>query len=401
MPCFQFKPFCRDKINGGIWMLYEIVNEFPHELFRSDAKPCISLYQPTHRHGPENQQDLVRFKNLLLQIEQSLLEKYHKKEIEQWMKPLKALEADWSFWQHAGEGLAVFTTEGKCIIYRLQRTVKELAIVADSFHIKPLIRVFQSADRYHLLGLNRKEFVLFEGNRYGIEEITLDPSIPTNIKDALGDQYTEKYLTAGAYSGPRGTAMFHGHGSKKDVVNIDIERFFRFVDRTVLDHYSRSMELPLYLVALGEYHTPFHQVSHNPFLQKEGIKIDYDAMSIEELTKSVWELIEPFYIEKTKTLVNQFETARAKFEGSDDIAQVARAAAENRISCILIEADRIYPGRVVIETGELKTNDLEHPEIDDVLDDLAEIVFQNKGEVVVVPKERMPSNTGVAAIFRY
>lgn len=382
-------------------MLYEIVNEFPHELLRLDKKPCISLYQPTHRHGPENQQDLIRFKNLLLQIEQSLLEKYHKKEIELWMKPLKALEADWNFWQHTAEGLAVFAAEGSCIIYRLQRTVKELAIVADSFHMKPLIRVFQSADRYHLLGLNRKEFALFEGNRYGIEKVALDPSIPTNIKDALGDQYTEKHLSAGALSGPGGTAMFHGHGSKKDVIDVDTEKFFRFVDRTVLDHYSRPMELPLYLVALAEYHTPFHQVSHNPFLQKEGIKIDYEAMSIEELTKSAWEIIEPLYIEKTNVLVDQFENARAKFEGSDDIAQVARAAAENRISRILIEADRIFPGRVDLDTGELITENLNHPEIDDVLDDLAEIVFQNKGEVVVIPKERMPSDTGVAAIYRY
>lgn len=382
-------------------MLYEIVNVFPHQLFNADATPCISLYQPTHRHGPENQQDLIRFKNLIKQIEASLSETYDKRQIESLMKPFEKLAADWDFWQHASEGLALFATEGKCIIYRLQRRVKELAIVATSFHIKPLIRIFQSADRYHLLGLNRKEFTLFEGNRYGVEEVKLDPTIPRTIKEALGEQYTEKYLTAGAYSGPRGTAMFHGHGSKKDVISIDMERYFRHVDRTVLDHYSRPMELPLYLVALAEYHTPFQQLSHNPYLQEEGIKIDYDAISLDELKKSAWEIIEPVYLKKTKTLVDMFEQARAQFEGSDDIAQVARAAAENRISRILIEADCVYPGRVNTETGELISGDLDHPEIDDVLDDLAEMVFNNKGEVVVLPKERMPSDTGVAAIFRY
>lgn len=382
-------------------MLYEVVNVFPHQLFDTDTQPCISLYQPTHRHGPENQQDLIRFKNLVKQIEQSLEEKYDKEQIESLMKPFERLSTDWDFWQHSSEGLAIFATEEKCIIYRLQREVKELAIVATSFHIKPLIRFFQSADRYHLLGLNRQDFSLFEGNRYGVEEVTLDPAISRTIKEALGDQYTEKQVTAGAYSGPEGTAMFHGHGSKKEVIDVDTERYFRHVDRTVLDHYSRPMELPLYLVALSEYHTPFQELSHNPLLQKEGIRVDYDAISLDELRKSAWDMIEPLYLQKTKKLVNNFEQAQARFQGSADIAQVARAATENRISRILIEADRVYPGRVNIKTGELISGDLADPEIDDVLDDLAEMVFSNQGEVVVLPKERMPSDTGIAAIFRY
>jgi hypothetical protein len=50
---------------------------------------------------------------------------------------------------------------------------------------------------------------------------------------------------------------------------------------------------------------------------------------------------------------------------------------------------------------ELEESDLENPEHDDLLDDLAEIVFRSKGEVVVLPKERMPSDTGAAAIFRF
>jgi len=136
-------------------MSYELVNEFPHELLLSDQDSCISLYQPTHRHGPENQQDLIRYKNLIQTIEKSLSEKMDTKNIEDRMKPFYELGEDREFWQHAGEGLAIFATEDQCIVYRLQRPVEELAIVAESFHIKPLIRVFQSADRYHLLGLDR------------------------------------------------------------------------------------------------------------------------------------------------------------------------------------------------------------------------------------------------------
>lgn len=382
-------------------MSYEIVNEFPHKLFNSAEQPCISLYQPTHRHGPENQQDPIRFKNLTTEIKDSLKKEHDQTQIERLMKPLEQLALDRDFWQHTTEGLALFANENACIVYRLRRPVKELANVATSFHIKPLIRVFQSSDGYHLLGLTRESFTLYEGNRYGVEEITLDPSIERTIEEALGDEYTEKQVTAGAYSGLDGRAMFHGHGSKKEVINVDTERYFRHVDRVVFEHYSQPMKLPLYLVALGEYHTPFQKISHNPFLQKNGIHFDADAVSLEDLREKAWEMIEPLYLEKTKQLVDNFHQAQAQFNGSSDIAQVVRAAVEGRVSQILIESDRLYPGRVNIETGELISGDLADPKTDDVLDDIAEIVFNNKGEVVVLPEERMPSDTGVAATFRY
>jgi hypothetical protein len=39
--------------------------------------------------------------------------------------------------------------------------------------------------------------------------------------------------------------------------------------------------------------------------------------------------------------------------------------------------------------------------VDDVLDDLAALVMQQGGELIVVPAERMPTGTGIAALFRY
>ena len=83
------------------------------------------------------------------------------------MKPFNTLLEDRTFWNNTTDGLAILANEDKCIIYKLQLPVKELSAVGERFHIKPLLRYFQSADRYHLLGLDRQQFVLYEGNRYG------------------------------------------------------------------------------------------------------------------------------------------------------------------------------------------------------------------------------------------
>ena len=83
------------------------------------------------------------------------------------------------------------------------------------------------------------------------------------------------------------------------------------------------------------------------------------------------------------------------------MGEVARAALEGRIDTLIIEADRIEPGKINEETGKIEEGNLEDPEINDVLNDLAKMVYREKGEVVILPKERMPSETGVAAIYRY
>src|SRR5699024_11254042 len=116
--------------------------------------------------------------------------------------------------------------------------------------------------------------------------------------------------------------------------NLTTEKFFRIVDKEVLDYYSRPMELPVYLVALDEYHTLFQNLSNNPYLQKEGIKTDYTAMDLKELQTAAWNVLEPMYIEKTNQLVEKFETDRSKNDGTDDIAKVARAASEGIISLV-------------------------------------------------------------------
>lgn len=382
-------------------MLYEIVSDFPNEIFDMQKPPCISLYQPTHRHRPDNKQDPIRFKNLVQKIDNSLKQKYPNKEIDAIMEPFRAISENRIFWEHALDGLAVLSTEGKCIVYLLQRPVKELAVVADSFHIKPLIRVFQSADRYHLLGLSRNEFTLYEGNRYGFEEIELDPEIPTTAKEILGEKSTERYVTPGTYAGPSTPGMYHGHGGRKEEIDKDTKKFFRYVDGFVLDNYSRSTGLPIMLVALPEHHALFEKISRNPFLMKEGLEIAPDSLAADQLKDAVWSKIEPLYLEKTKVLVDRYEAAKAKGLASDDLSEIAEAALHNNIKNLLVEADRIVPGKVNSVTGKLEKADLEHPEVDDLLDDLAEMVFRNRGDVVVLPKERMPATTGAAAIRRY
>ena len=111
-----------------------------------------------------------------------------------------------------------------------------------------------------------------------LDEIDLAPVSRQTIIQALGAQLTEPHQTVASYGGVGGdsTPMHHSQGGKKDEADIDADRFFRAVDRAVLEHHSRPSGLPLILAALPEHHHLFHQVSHNPFLMGEGLTINPD-----------------------------------------------------------------------------------------------------------------------------
>jgi hypothetical protein len=382
-------------------MTYELVKAFPDQILFKQEGPFISLYLPTHRHEPENKQDPIVYKHLLKTVESSLAQKYSPKEIEVSMSPLRHIEEDIDLWNNTLDGLAVLSCPKRTVIYLLHDTVEALAIVADRFQTKQLIKAFQSIDQYQLLGLSSDSFALYHGNQNGIEQIHLAPGTPSTMEEVLGNQLTDSYLTQGSYNGTGRSAMYHGHGGAKPEIDKDTEKFFRYVDRFVEEQYSKPSKLPLILVALKEHHPTFAAVSNNHCLLKEGIKGEYMSLSLAQLREKTWEIIEPIYLAKIQENMLRFEQAKAGNTASDSLAVVSKAIFENRVETLFVDAERTIPGKVSPETGEILERSLDNPDIGDVLDTLAQLALQSKSEVIMLPSAAMPGTAGIAAIFRY
>jgi hypothetical protein len=323
-------------------------------------------------------------------------------EIRTLLAPLQALTGDAAFWNRTLDGLAILAAPGLFRIYHFQRPVKELAVVADSFHVKPLLRIVQSADRYQVLGVTRQSARVFEGNRDALDELEAD-AFPSDMEAALGDQRTEPHQTVASYgTGTGGPGpMYHGHGSRKDEVDKDTERYFRAVDRAMIAQFSKPSALPLVLAALPEHQPVFREVSQNAALLAAGVEADPESMSVEQLREAAWRAVEPQYLDRLAQLSSTFTTGEAHQKATSDLADAARAAVEGRVSHLLVDADRVVPGRIDSSTGRVSHGSMDDPDVGDVLDDLAEAVLRTGGNVVIVPKQRMPSTSGLAAILRY
>jgi hypothetical protein len=365
------------------------------EIAPAPTPPCVSIYQPTHRHAPDNQQDPIRFRNLVDAAEASLLARHPKRDVEALLEPARTLQDDRDFWNHTLDGLAVFSAPGSFQVAVLQRSVPERSVVADSCHVKPLIRILQSADRFQVLSLSRDSVALHEGNRDRLDPVALHPDVPRSRVDPMGERVLSRREAPNL---PETTSAAPVGGVATDT---DAERFFRAVDRAVTAHHSGPSGPPLFLAALPESHDLFRRVSHNPALQPAGIAIDPFALDSDELRRHAWDAVRPQYEARLTSLLERFGASRTRQLASSDPADISRAAAAGRVGTLLLEAGRLLPGRLDPATGAIEFDALEDPEVDDLLDDLAETVLARGGEVVVVPADRMPGPTGAAALYRF
>ena len=155
------------------------------------------------------------------------------------------------------------------------------------------------------------------------------------------------------------------------------------------------------LATLPTHRRMFHELSHNSLLVADDIDVHPDAISLDELRERAWNVIEPLYLARLEATIGEFGSARAHDLGNDDLTTVAAAVVAGRVATLIVEADRVIPGRISAETGEITLANLSLPDVDDLLDDLTEMAVRMGGKVVVVPADRMPTTTGIAAIYRF
>lgn len=378
-------------------MNYQIVKEFPHPMMEKGKRPVISIYVDTNIKKPDRLENPIRFKNLVKEAQASLKEKEFKG-FKDLFSLFKEMEDDALFWEGATESMAILGDEDECIVYKLPVNVKSLAIVSDSYYIKPILRSFQSYGHYHVLVLNRDNFGLYEADRYGIHAIPVDEKDAT-MEGVLGTEKTAPHLSVASIGGDQ--SMYHGHGGAKDERKVDQEKFFRHVDTFVLEQYSKKQKIPLILVSPDEHQGEFRKLSKNNYLIDEGIKIDGDSLDKKSLYVKVQDVMQERFKKELKDRMAAFSEAHAKDLGSDDVIQIGRAIVEGKVASLYLEENTVHPGRFDPQLGTVMQGEIADPRVGDVYDDMAEVVLSRGGEVLILSKDEMPTERDLAAVYRY
>lgn len=387
---------------------------------------CLSLYLPTHRAVPDNTVDRPAFRHLVECLEAALALSHPRGEIEDLVRPFHLLADDPHFWEHVADGLGVLAAGGRAHVFLLPRPVVPRAIVTPRFHTLPLIRMVAAIERFNVLALTSRAARVYEGLFPGaastpprLESVPLGNRSTTDSLIPRVEAVTPEIIQPHRVQlgmGPAGksdTRYVHGgFRSKQDDIDTDTEIFFRHVDELVHEQVSRQTELPLVLVALPELAAVFRGLSKNRMLLEDYVPHDPSLLSADDLAARVMPIFDAARQRRIAHAVRLFEQARDNGLAGGDLADVAHAAVTGKVATLLIETDRFETGRLDRCTGGIEF-DGDHPgdlsqtgdrpavQQEDLFGAVAEEVLLHGGGILALDRIAMPTESGVAAIYRY
>jgi len=369
---------------------------------------CVSLYMPTHKTGRKQQQDPIRFGNLIAKAQDRLLEYgLRKPQVQDLMRPAEILFSDQDFWQHQSDGLAIFLSSGFSQHCRLPSRFDELMMIAKNFHIKPLIPLLNKNGKFYLLAISMNKVRLFQGTRDTINEIEL-PNVPKNMQEALYTDDPEKHLdfhtgTNNSNASGNRPAVFHGQGVQSDEQGKkDLLRYFQIVD-TELGNSLNDQSIPM-IVACVDYLLPIYRQANNyPHLLNNGLPGNPDEFSEKELHKRAWEMLEPLFGKEQQNAIDQFTQLHGQQSKlvSDDLKTVVKATGFGMVDKLFLHSGVHHWGRFDISKNQVMLKDEPDLENGDLMNYAASQTILNSGQVFVLQMDESPLKTDIAAILRY
>ena len=361
--------------------------------------PCVSVFMPMHRSGPETQQDPIRLKNLIREAEEHLIARgLRTLEAKELLEPAERLLRDGLFRQHQSDGLGMFLSPEVFRYYLLPFVFKELVIVTDRFHIRPLLPLLSGDGRYYILALSQNKIRLLQGTRYSVNEVSL-ADVPENLAETLRDDDSWKDLQMHSALSGKGKLSAITHG---DEVNSkeNIRRYFRRIDKG-LHELVRDERVPLVLAGVDYLHPIYKEVNSYSHLMDEGIAGNPERLSAGELHGLTWTIVKPYFQKAQQEAVNRYKEFASSGQASNRIRKIIPAAYHGRIELLFVIPDLQQWGTFDAGTDEIHLHKKEKTGDEDLLEFAAIQTLLNGGTVYMVEAEKMPESDLLAAVFRY
>ena len=358
----------------------------------------VSIYMPTHRIG-DIEQDPIRLRNLLRESAGQLVEYgISISDASKLLKPAEQLLPDSHFWQHQGDGLAIFISPGIFRYYQLPCSFQELVVVTERFHIKPLLPLFSEDGVFYILAVSQNQVRLLQCTRYHVRELTPE-NMPLNLAEALKYDQPEKQHQFHT-TGPGGLTISHGHGVSKDYDKVNILRYFQQIDRG-LHEVLREEHSPLIVAAVDYLHPIYREANTYHYLLDQGIEGNPDELSEEALQEQAWAIVQPHFEHGRTEALERYREAITKGLATNDLTQAVLAAYDGRVSTLFVAIGVQQWGQFDPERREVHLHAEGKLGVQDLLDFATASTLKKGGNVYAVEREQVPGETPIAALFRY
>lgn len=377
----------------------QIPGEDLNKLTQSSSGPAVSVFIDTQRIGIRPRRDQIKLKNLLSRAEKELsAQGYRSPEIAKLLEPAQDLLQNTMFWQHQGEGLAIYFGPDLFLTYRLPFAIKDMVVASRHFHLKPLLPLLCCHWRFYLLALSQKQSRLFRGSPYHLEEVT-SVDLPQGIEEVTGEEPTK---TLNFYNlGRGGKRIFHGHGGLEESLKDKLKQYFQKVDRALNDFLGEE-KAPLVLASVDYFLPIYKKANSYPHLLDEVVSGNPEGIKSAKLQSQAWAIASPYFEKERERDRAEYKKLHGTGQTSNDISEVVLAADQGRVKTLFVALDQECWGSLDAENSQVTIKkEGSSPGSIDLIDLAASRVFQRGQRVHAVNSDQMPDQSPLAAIFHY
>lgn len=273
----------------------------------------------------------------------------NEKQLSQFLKPILKMSEDPQFLMKLGSNVGLYRTAKSFRILSLPVEVQPLSVVATSFHVKPLLKWLQIDPSFLLVGILNEEAYIYCGDQNQLR--LLHRADVEHLNDVI------QKLTA------QDKPLLFLAGSEAELGRVKNQLAYTY----------------LFKKKFFSYFSPKH---------------------IDSIVASIRLEIRQQVSQKVKSALVEFELADELNITRKNIFQIAKMAVSGRIRKLIVAEGINIFGKIDRSSGGISIHpfELDH-EDDDILDDLAQTVLQNGGEVLVVPHELIPNKRAALAIL--
>jgi hypothetical protein len=385
-------------------MLTNLTKEVFAELANFQASTCISVYMPTHPAGVEvnERMDSVTFKNTLQQLTTSLKQRdVSQTEIDRMLKPGYDLLRNDKLWTEMTNGLAVFISDGVFKYMKMPVTPTEEILINTSFYVTPLLPILTNNDYFYLLVLSKKQAKLYRADALGMNYIRVD-EVPNGVDDVVHfEEKDDQKLWRTGSSGAGGGANYHGIGAGKPDEKENLAMYFDEVDETLFKEVLNKENVPLLLAGV-EYLIPIYKsVAKYKPIWDDAITGSLEHESIDTLYQLARKKMEPYFDERHAKALEAYWNQSATALTSSIADDVIPAAHYRQVWHLFVQKDEHIWGTFDEMNNKLTIHDAQEDGDECLIDKAVIKTILNAGEVHVLPKDRMPGGSKIAALMRY
>lgn len=357
-------------------------------LLESRDPASVSIYVPTDPVSA-NIGERIELGNLVEEALRQLREElgFGNRELGGIEEEFGDLLDDESFWRYQARSLALFATPDAMTTFRLPNRLLPAVVVADRFHVKPLLRTVTFPHVAVVLALAQGSVRAIEVSGVDQPSVLRVPDMPSDAASAAGRSSLSDRAPARRIQGSEGRKL-------------RLRQYSRQIDQA-LRPLLAGAGVPLILAATEPLDSIYRSVNSYPQLATTTIAGNPEDRSDAELATSARAVLDQLYASELHELRELFDARRSLGRALLDAGDVARASTYGAVETVLVDFDEILPGTIDEQTGAVIPATGPTADSYGVVDEIARRVLLAGGRVLAVRRDDIPEQGPVAAILRY